>query len=71
MIGHPKMGAIWEGYAIEETIRVFESREENCFYWRTENGAELDLLLNVKGKKVGFEFNFSDSARLTKSIFSL
>lgn len=68
MLGHPKLGAIWEGYAIEEIIRFLEVRDENCFFWRTENGAELDLLLIIQGKRIGFEFKYSDSGKLTKSM---
>jgi predicted AAA+ superfamily ATPase len=59
MLGHPKLGALWEGYALEEILRFLEPREEQCFFWRTEHGAELDLLLTIQGKKIGFEFKYA------------
>jgi uncharacterized protein len=68
MIGHPKLGALWEGYALEEIVRFLEIRDENCYFWRTEHGAELDLLLTIHGKKIGFEFKYADLASLTKSM---
>ncbi|MBM4222520.1 MAG: ATP-binding protein [Gammaproteobacteria bacterium] len=68
LIGHPKLGALWEGYALEEIIRFLEVRDENCYFWRTEHGAELDLLLMIQGKKIGFEFKYSDVASLTRSM---
>jgi predicted AAA+ superfamily ATPase len=54
--GHPKVGASWEGFVLKEVIRRLGARREECYFWATHGGAELDLLV-VRGKKRwGFEF---------------
>lgn len=68
ILRHPKLGASWEGYALEEVIRRNNARSEECYFWATHSGAEIDLLI-VKGeKKFGFEFKYTDSPKITKSI---
>lgn len=64
--GHPKLGASWEGFAIEQILARFPSRD--AYYWATQTGAELDLLLFWKGKRVGFELKVSDAPRTTRSM---
>ncbi len=64
---YPKRGASFEGFAIEEIIRKFGIDLE-CFFWRTQVGAELDLLIIKNGKKYGFEIKHSDSPNITKSM---
>lgn len=66
---HPKIGFIWEGFAIEEIIRFLDLRKEECYFWKTVNGAELDLLV-VKKEKIGFEVKYSDRPKITKSMLS-
>lgn len=68
LLGHPKLGASWEGFAIEQIIRALKADKESCFYWRTQNGAELDLILLKNGKMHGFEFKYSLKPTLTKSL---
>ena len=68
MITHPLKGAIWEGFALEELIRHLNLTPEESFFWRTHNGAEIDLLVFKNGKKYGFEFKFADTPKITKSI---
>jgi predicted AAA+ superfamily ATPase len=63
---HPKVGASWEGYAIEELIKAI-SPESACF-WATHQGAELDLLLFKQGKRLGFECKRMDAPTLTPSM---
>ena len=63
---HPKCGASWEGYAIEETLKVFQPDE--AYFWATHNGAELDLLLIKGGKRIGVECKRVDAPRLTPSM---
>ncbi len=53
LLTHPKIGASWEGYAIEEAIRRLEP--DQAYFWATHNGAELDLLLFKEGRRVGKE----------------
>ena len=71
LLGHPKLGASWEGFAIEQVSRTLRVDHESCFYWRTQNGAELDLLVLENGKLRGFEFKFSSKPSLTKSLHSV
>ena len=64
--GHPKAGASWEGYAVEELLRA--SDPDEAYFWATHSGAELDLLL-LKGKRrIGVEVKRADAPRLTPSI---
>lgn len=63
---HPKLGASWEGYAIEETLKAI--RPDEAYFWATHQGAELDLLLFKHGRRVGVECKRVDAPTLTKSM---
>ena len=63
---HPGYGASWEGFALEQLLALLGS--EQAYFWRTQRGAELDLLLFRNGKRLGFEFKCSDAPTLTKSM---
>lgn len=63
---HPKVGASWEGYAIEETIKALQP--DDAYFWATHNGAELDLLLFRKGRRIGVECKRVDAPTLTPSM---
>lgn len=63
---HPRSGASWEGYVIEETIK--STAPEEAFFWATHSGAELDLLLIKDGQRVGVECKRADAPRLTASM---
>jgi len=65
---HQKLGASWEGFALEEVVSFYKARPEECYFWRTQAGAELDLLLFHKGKRLGFEFKYSDAPKITSSM---
>lgn len=65
---HPKLGASWKGFALEEVIRHHHARSEECFFWGVHSQAELDCLLMKEGKKIGFEFKYSDAPTLTNSM---
>lgn len=65
---HPKMGASWEGFALEEIIRFHQADPEDCFFWAVHNQAELDLLIVKEGKKIGFEIKYTDAPKITKSM---
>jgi uncharacterized protein len=69
-MSHPKAGASWEGFAIEEIIHRIKADPEDCYYWRTLAGAELDLLICQDGKKHGFEFKYTDRPQTSKSMHS-
>lgn len=66
IVSHPKAGASWEGYAIEETLRLI--RPEAAYFWATHTGAELDLLLLTRGRRYGVEVKFQDAPRVTASM---
>ncbi|MCB1110034.1 MAG: ATP-binding protein [Chlamydiia bacterium] len=68
LLTHPKLGASWEGFALEEVIRSLEIDPYDCFFWATQAHAELDLLIFKEGKRLGFEFKYSDSPKVTKSM---
>ncbi len=63
---HPKSGASWEGYVIEEVIKAVDPDE--AYFWATHSGAELDLLLFKEGRRVGIECKRVDAPRLTPSM---
>ena len=66
LLGHPKVGASWEGFVIEHIADRLGSRE--AYFWATHQGAELDLLVFHRGRRLGFEAKFSDAPRLTRSM---
>jgi hypothetical protein len=66
LLGHPKVGASWEGFVIEHIVDRLGSRE--AYFWATHQGAELDLLVFHRGRRLGFEAKFSDAPRLTRSM---
>ncbi len=63
---HPKLGASWEGFVIEQILSW--AGERNAYFWGTHGGAELDLLVNAKGKRWGFEVKYQDAPTITKSM---
>lgn len=65
---HPKAGASWEGFAMEELIKFYGVDAESCYFWGSHNKAELDLLLIHQNQKLGFEFKLSDAPKLTPSM---
>jgi len=65
---HPKLGASWEGFAIEEISRYLNLRTEESYFWGVHEQSELDLLTEIKGNRVGFEFKFNDAPSLNSSM---
>jgi len=65
---NPKLGAFWEGFALEEIILAIDVVAEGCFFWATQAGAELDLLIMKYGKRIGFEIKYADAPTITKSM---
>jgi uncharacterized protein len=66
--GHPKLGASWEGFALEQVLGVLATRD--AYFWATHAGAELDLLVMVKGKRYGFEFKHADAPGRNRAMHS-
>lgn len=63
---HPKVGASWEGFAIEEVLKAV--RPDEAYYWATHQGAEIDLLLFKHGRRVGVECKRMDAPTMTPSM---
>lgn len=63
---HPKVGASWEGYAVEEVLKALKPDE--AYFWATHNGAEIDLLLLKGGRRIGVECKRADAPVLTPSM---
>jgi hypothetical protein len=66
LLGHPKIGASWEGFVIEQVLRII--RPSEAYFWATHNGAELDLLFFHNGKRYGIEVKFSETPEITRSM---
>ena len=66
---HPRYGASWEGFALEQTLRA--QGERDAYFYATQRGAELDLLLLRRGRRWGFEFKCTDAPRTTKSMHAV
>jgi len=66
LLSHPKCGASWEGYAVEEALKHFQPDE--AYFWATHQGAELDLLLFKDGRRLGVEIKRMDAPMLTPSM---
>ena len=64
--GHPKVGASWEGHAVEEIIKAIQPEE--AYFWATHSGAELDLLIMKNGRRLGVECKRADAPTFTKSM---
>lgn len=68
LLVHPKLGASWESFAIEQIITQSGMDAEDCYYWATHQGAELDVLIHKDGKRLGYEIKYTSAPRLTKSM---
>ncbi len=68
LLTHPRMGASWEGYAVEAVLNQLEP--DQAYFWATHQGAELDLLLFVNGRRLGVEIKRMDAPALTPSMRS-
>jgi len=66
LLGHPKLGASWEGFALEQILSHLRTRD--AYFWGTQAGAELDLLVMLNGRRHGFEFKHADAPSRTKSM---
>jgi uncharacterized protein len=64
--GHPRLGASWEGFALEQVLQ--HTGDRDAYFWGTHAGAELDLLVTLRGKRHGFEFKYGDAPAMTKSM---
>ncbi len=68
LLAHPKVGASWEGLGIDTVLDHLGARPGEAYFWATQSGAELDLLI-VRGEtRIGFEFKRTSSPALTPSM---
>ena len=67
---HPKLGASWEGFVLEAIINRLGVSPQQCYFWATHTGAELDLLITRGGRHYGFEVKRTTSPRITPSMRS-
>jgi uncharacterized protein len=66
LLTHPLCGASWEGFALEQVLRI--AQPDQAYFWATHQGAELDLLLFKDERRIGVEFKRSDAPRFTPSM---
>lgn len=66
LLTHPKIGASWEGYVVEEVLDAI--RPDEAYFWATHQGAEIDLVLRKNGRLFGVECKRTDAPRLTPSM---
>ncbi len=65
---HPKVGASWEGFVLHQVVHKLNAQPQECFYWATHAGAELDLLVVRGNQRVGFEIKRTSSPKITPSM---
>jgi len=68
LLGHPKVGASWEGFALQQVASILELRREELFFWATHSGAELDLVVVRGRKRWGVEFKLTAQPAVTRSM---
>jgi hypothetical protein len=66
--GHPKVGASWEGFVIAQIVQCLRAQPEECYFWATHGGAELDLLVVRGRRRLGFEVKRTVAPRITPSM---
>lgn len=66
LLCHPRLGASWEGFVIEQLLAAW--RPEGAWFWATHGGAELDLLVQHRGRRIGVEIKRADAPRLSASM---
>jgi len=66
LLGHPKVGASWEGFVLEQVL-AREAHDE-AYFWATHQGAEIDLILSRGDRLMGVECKRADAPRMTPSM---
>ncbi len=66
LLGHPKVGASWEGFAVEQALQILHPT--TAYFWGTHAGAEIDLVFQLKGRRYGMEVKFNEAPALTPSM---
>lgn len=68
LLSHPKLGASWEGFAMDCVIRSINKNENDYYFWKVHSGSEVDLFWQDGGKNWGAEFKFADAPRLQRAM---
>jgi predicted AAA+ superfamily ATPase len=66
VMGHPKVGASWEGFALEQIVRT--KQLDDTYFWSTYSGGEVDLIFESRGKRYGVEFKFSEAPKISPML---
>jgi len=70
LLAHPKCGASWEGFALREIIHKTGAGRDEAYFWGLHSGAELDLLIDKQGQRLGFEVKLTRLPQVTPSMRS-
>lgn len=65
---HPKIGASWEGFMIDNILHALQAENRECYFWATNRGAEIDLLVEQGGRLRGFEVKRTSAPAITPSM---
>ncbi len=65
---HPKLGASWEGFVIEQIVQMHGATGEEVYFWASHGGAEVDLLIMQGATPIGYEIKYTDRPQITRSM---
>jgi predicted AAA+ superfamily ATPase len=68
ILSHHRLGALWEGFALETVARSIDKRDDEIYFWRTHAGSEADLFWQADGKNWAAEFKYADAPSITKAM---
>jgi predicted AAA+ superfamily ATPase len=66
LLTHPKLGASWEGFALEEILQA--QQPDQSWFYAVHSGSELDLLMEIGRRRIGVEFKRADAPHITRSM---
>ena len=69
LLSHPKVGASWEGFVIEQVLRALQPA--NAWFWAAHGGGEVDLLVTIEGRRIGFEVKFNEAPTVTRAMHNV
>ena len=69
LLSHPKVGASWEGFVIEQVLRALQPA--NAWFWAAHGGGEVDLLVMIEGRRIGFEVKFNEAPTVTRAMHNV
>ena len=69
LLSHPKVGASWEGFVIEQVLRALQPA--NAWFWAAHSGGEVDLLVMIEGRRIGFEVKFNEAPTVTRAMHNV